>query len=304
MSIQTPFVAASDGAGNAVERLCCNVELVFGGDFGLRSPGRCKASGGVARRLVRTKLAVVLSSNLATSLVGDSSHVFQLLSGEVEVVHAFDNTFGERIVVTKTRPAVSIARPWTIGEAVLGGALEHWPEDEVEGRFDGDNGCSKDWHLSCGGTRTPGEQCFVYLLPTLCLGFLEVFGLHSTALVLENAVPNAVVDSGSARANVDLVLAAFAEDKDIDAPLIVWYDARERQKPVDGWWSGRLDDVQKAVNEGDLELWEQCSQILKSREDQTKARIGPVRHRETQPGELEDEGVDVCGVVQHLDRIV
>lgn len=157
MSIQGPFVASSDIADRAVLFLSCNVKLLFGGDFWLGSSGSCKAIGGIFRCVGCTELAVIRSPDRPTSLIGHNSHVFKLFRGEVEVVHAFDDTFGERIVTAQTRPAKGIACPGTIGKAVLGRTLKHGPEDEVKCSLNGDKGGSKDWNSCCVGRIAPGE---------------------------------------------------------------------------------------------------------------------------------------------------
>lgn len=141
------------------------------------------------------------------------------------------------------------------------------------------------------------------LLVSCSFGVSEMARLNSIALMLQDAVPNAVIDGGGSRTNVDGVALTFPENKDVNAPDVGWNDVGERQEPVDPRWSAGLDDVEKAVNEGKAELWKQCSQILKSGKDHTKARIDPVRDREAKPGDVEDERLDVGCVIRHLDGI-
>lgn len=83
----------------------------------------------------------------------------------------------------------------------------------------------------------------------------------------------------------------------------MWNDSGERQEPPDAWRSGSLDHVEKSFTEGDAELREQGSQMVRSRKNRTKARVDPVGDIDAEPGEVENERLEVGSVVCHLNSI-
>jgi len=141
----------------------------------------------------------------------------------------------------------------------------------------------------------------VDLLVALGFGFLDEAGFNSTAFVLQNAIPNAIIDRRRARTDVELETLAFLENKGINSPCLVRKGSGKRQEPVDAWCCGVLEDVEKAFTERQAYFGQQGSEMLKRGGNRTKARVDPVRDADAQPGEMEHERLDVRSVESHLD---
>ena len=182
-----------------MELLGCNNQLRFGGGSALIIPGSCKAIGEILRGLICAKFAIVSPPNSPASLSGDSSHVLKLLGGEFDVVDTIDNAFSEWIVRAEAPPFEVLSSLGTsIREAILCSRLVHRPEDKVKGSLDGTKGGSDNGYVCWGRRVAPSKQRAVNLRVSLVLCVSDMSRFNSTAFVLHDAVPNAIVDGGGA----------------------------------------------------------------------------------------------------------
>jgi hypothetical protein len=122
--------------------------------------------------------------------VSQPGHFFQLLSGELDVVFALDDTLSEGVVSATTTVFVCVSSPWTIREPITCGDFEHWPEDEVHSSFQSDKGSAVDRNMSGSRLGTPGQQAFVDLHIAGIFGVSEAFGFNLPTFVLRDAGAN------------------------------------------------------------------------------------------------------------------
>jgi len=135
-------------------------------------------------------LRIPVSPNLSLPLEGDSGHELEPLSGEFEVVDSSNDAFGEQVVRWKAPPFIVIARPGTLGKAVLRGPFVHGPQEKMECGLDGDKCSAECWYMCWARLRTMAKQCCVDLLVALILRISDSEGLDDTVLVLYQATSN------------------------------------------------------------------------------------------------------------------
>lgn len=72
-----------------------------------------------------------------------------------------------------------------------------------------------------------------------------------------------------------------------------------REEPFDGRWFARLEDVVQSVHKGETKTGNETGDMIECREKNAKARSNPRRDIDASPGKVQNECVDVGGIVVH-----
>lgn len=143
--------------------------------------------GDIFGSLVRALLPVVLVPPCTAMLESEPSHVLQLLSSELNLVKASNNTLKKGVVSATTTIFVCVSGPNCIREPIVFGGIAHWPEDEVHSSFHGDHSSAKDRNMLCSRLGTPGQNALVDLNIAIILGIAKTFRFNRAAPMLQDA---------------------------------------------------------------------------------------------------------------------